>query len=215
MFTSTLKIATRLVRSCANVRATCARRRVWLTGGTASAVGLIASFAASAGSVSSPHVGPERHSQRPTVAHAPMCRLSLPRKISPALGPGLGPGPVYPIMNSTFILEYPPSTGPFAGTGWGGEKVLWVAPRSYIGPITIRGRQIGGPAEVRFGLTSRQLDPALVFKAGSTIARSRGAEQWRQFPTYVRLKAAGCYAFTVTGSTFTRRIYFRVKTVRP
>ena len=55
----------------------------------------------------------------------------------------------------------------------------------------------------------------LVAEAGSSKARSRGAEAWRQFPTYTRLQAPGCYAFIVTGSTFTRRIIFRVKTVRP
>lgn len=143
------------------------------------------------------------------------CQVSALKTISKALGPGLGRGPVYPIISPTFIVEHPVTTGPFAGSGWGGSKTLWVAPRSYRGPITIQGRQLDGPHEVRFGKTSEQLDTELFFPAGSTMARSKGAENWRQFPVYTRLQAAGCYAFTVRGTGFVRRIFFRVRVVRP
>jgi hypothetical protein len=79
----------------------------------------------------------------------------------------------------------------------------------------IRGRQIDGPHRVRFALADGKLVERLVFEAASSLARSRGAEGWRQSPTYTRLRAPGCYALTVDGSTFSRRIVFRARSVRP
>jgi hypothetical protein len=145
--------------------------------------------------------------------------VSALHRVSPAFGPALGRGPVYAIgawPSSTFTFEYPPPpSSPFAGTGWGATKTLWVARRSYGGPIVISGRQIDGPHQVRFSLDNAKLVDRLAFKAGSSLATSRGGEQWRQFPSLTALQAAGCYAFTVKGSTFTRRIVFRAKSVRP
>jgi hypothetical protein len=147
------------------------------------------------------------------------CPVSPLHEVSPAFGLALGRGPVYAIgafRNSTFVFEYPPPpSSPFAGTGWGVTKTLWVAPRSYRGPIVISGRQIDGPHQVRFSLGYGKLADRLAFKAGSSIATSRGGERWRQFPSLTALQAAGCYAFTVEGSTFTRRIVFRARKVRP
>jgi hypothetical protein len=145
--------------------------------------------------------------------------VSALHKVSPAFGPALGSGPVYAIgawPGSTFTFEYPPPPGsPFAGTGWGVTKTLWIARKSYQGPIVISGRQIDGPHGVRFALAPGKLVDRLVFEAGSSIAKSRGGERWRQFPSSTALQARGCYAFTVRGSTFRRRIVFRARSVRP
>ncbi len=140
------------------------------------------------------------------------CRVSGSRDVSQAFGPALGPGPVYPITGSTLIFEFPASgTSPFAGTGWGATRILWVAPRRYRGRIVIRGRQLDGSHGVRFSLADGKILDQLDFKPGSSLARSRGAEQWRQFPTYTLLQASGCYAFTVIGSSFTKQIVFRAQ----
>jgi hypothetical protein len=147
------------------------------------------------------------------------CPVSPLHTVSPAFGPALGRGPVYAIgafARSTFTFEYPPpASSRFAGTGWGGTKTLWVARRSYRGPIVISGRQLDGPHQVRFAPGAGKLVDRLEFEAGSSLGTSRGGERWRQFPSLTALQAAGCYAFTVKGSTFTRRIVFRAKIVRP
>lgn len=93
--------------------------------------------------------------------------------------------------------------------------MLWVAPKSYQGPITISGRQIGGPNRVRFSVPNGALLDRLEFAARSSFATSRGARNWRQFPTYIRRRASGCYMLKVTGSTFSQRIVLRATTVPP
>lgn len=143
------------------------------------------------------------------------CRVSGAHEVSPAFGPALGPGPVYPITLSTITFEFPPGpTSPFADSGWAATKTLWVAPRRYQGPIRIRGRQLDGDHVVRFSLADGKLLDELYFKARSSIARSKGAEHWRQFPTYTRLQASGCYAFTISGASFARTIFFRARMQR-
>jgi hypothetical protein len=127
---------------------------------------------------------------------------------SPAFEPGLGRGPAYPVGFSddgTLTFEHPPpAASPFAGTGWGGSETLWVVDPSYGGPLIIRGRQLDGPNEVRFDLDAGKLRASLAFPAGT------GKEQdgWRTFATHTRLRAPGCYAYQVDGSTFSLVIVF-------
>jgi hypothetical protein len=74
---------------------------------------------------------------------------------------------------------------------WSGNKVLWVA-RRYRGPVLIRGAQLDGPNELRFS---------------SVGGRSPGG--WQNRPSTTRLRAPGCYAWQVDGTTFSRVIVFR------
>jgi len=72
----------------------------------------------------------------PTVAAGQVCPVSSERKISPDYGPGLGEGPVYPVAipHGTLGFIYPTvKTQLWYPSDWGGQKVLWVADRKYVG----------------------------------------------------------------------------------
>lgn len=119
-----------------------------------------------------------------------------------------GPGPVYPILPSgTLHLSY---EGGFAGSGWGGQKVLWVTDFAYNGPVLIRGRQLDGPNELRF---DDGTDPAteIQIPQGPTGTSGGGFPAgWRQRPSFTRARATGCYAYQVDGQTFSYAIVFLI-----
>src|SRR5439155_25819802 len=104
---------------------------------------------------------------------------------------------------------YPPDRGPWRRTGWSGQKVLWVASRSYSGPVLIRGGQIDGSNALGFDFgrdphpwSELQLPPAL-----HRDLRLNGG--WRYWASYSRLRAPGCYAYQVDGTNFSYVIVFR------
>jgi hypothetical protein len=185
----------------------------WIPPAVVAATGLVTGYAATAAHSDDPFARLRRPLHVPRIAAGARCPVSRLHTVSPAFGRALGPGPVYPIgfdTSSTVSFEYPPPPGSqFAGSGWGGQKILWVARPTYRGPILIRGRQLDGPNEVRFDLGGGPPLLELAFRAGVSKATSRGAEGWRQFPSHTRLRAAGCYGYQVDGTTFSRVIVFR------
>jgi hypothetical protein len=146
----------------------------------------------------------------PHLNAAESCPISRPRTLSPAFAPGLGSGPVYPVgfaKRSVLAFEYPPPKNSlFAGSEWGGQKVLWVSNPSYDGPILIRGHQLDGANAVRFGQGGTTLLNELGFRRGEADNWTGG---WRNFPSYTRLRAGGCYAYQVDGAGFSDIIVFR------
>ncbi|MEA2369608.1 MAG: hypothetical protein QOH12_2 [Solirubrobacteraceae bacterium] len=103
----------------------------------------------------------------------------------------------------------PPPTGQsgFAGSEWGGQKVLWVAAPGYRGPVLIRGRQLNGPHAVGFG---GDRIPSAEMQLLATGAVSPGEPNgWREWPSYTRLRAGGCYGYQVDGASFSTVIVFR------
>lgn len=132
--------------------------------------------------------------------------------MSQAYAPALGSGPVYPVglgMDGVLFFVYPPDPrSEFAGSDWGGEKVLWVSSPAYRGPALIRGHQLDGPNEVRF---ERGIDPPselrLPEEGGATTAGEEPG--WRNWPSYTRLRAPGCYAYQVDGLDFSQMIVFQ------
>ncbi|HET7037526.1 MAG TPA: hypothetical protein VFI42_17710 [Thermomicrobiaceae bacterium] len=89
--------------------------------------------------------------------------------------------------------------------GWYYIKVLWVASPDYQGPVLIRGHQIGGPNEMRFESGD---DPPneLTFGAGGGGSTP---SHFRNWPSYTRLRAPGCYAYQVDGTDFSDVIVFK------
>ena len=141
----------------------------------------------------------------PHLAAGARCPVTHARSISPDFGPAQGPGPIYNIGGLVeFIYPVKPGQGWYP-SAWGGQKVLWVGSRAYKGPVLIRGRQLDGAHEVRFGGAHV---PALELH----LTRSGAATQtWkgRQWPSYTRLRAPGCYAWQVDGTTFSTVIVFK------
>jgi hypothetical protein len=137
------------------------------------------------------------------------CPTLRPHSLSPAFGPGLGDGPVYPLgfsRRGVLHFEYPPpKNSTFAGSAWGGQKVLWVSNAKYDGPILIRGAQMDGTNRLRFGLVGPTTLDELAFPRHSAENWSGG---WRNFPSYTRLRAPGCYAYQVDGAGFSDIVVF-------
>ncbi|HEX3873332.1 MAG TPA: hypothetical protein VHW26_04230 [Solirubrobacteraceae bacterium] len=73
----------------------------------------------------------------------------------------------------------------FDGSDWGAQKVLWAAAPRYAGPVLIRQ----------------------LLAAGATSSGEPAG--WREWPSYTRLRAGGCYAYQVDGTTFSTVIVFR------
>ena len=145
----------------------------------------------------------------PTVAPGATCPVSQIGRINFAkygVGKGIGPGPAYPIgfaqPGSVLQFTYPPDPASgFAGSLWSGVKVLWfVAPR-YRGPVLIRGGGLDHPGRLRF---NRGKVPPLEMR----IQKGNGP---RDRPSYTRLRAPGCYAYQIDGTTFSRVIVFQAE----
>lgn len=86
--------------------------------------------------------------------------------------------------------------------------MLWFVHPRYRGPILIRGRQLDGPHFVRFDRGSKP-SAELRISPGESVAWSRQVEGSRGRPSYTRLRAPGCYAYQIDGTTFSRVIVFR------
>jgi len=149
----------------------------------------------------------------PTLAPGEPCPTTPGRDVS-NFRAALGAGPIYPIGLSTDgVLQYG-HTGEFAGSEWGGNKVLWVSNSAYGGPALIRGRQLDGPNEVRF--MGGAVPPAeLQFPVEGSGASPDLEPGWRQLPSYTRVRASGCYAYQVDGLDFTEVIVFEATEETP
>jgi hypothetical protein len=117
----------------------------------------------------------------------------------------VGAGPVYALGEFSRSDRLPFFAGDSARGGWLGQKVLWAVSPGYHGPLLIRGRQIGGAGRVGFGLgrepyAELELPPS----AGDTSLHG-----WRAYPSEVRVRASGCYAWQIDGTSFSRVIVFR------
>ena len=163
-----------------------------------------------AGSAPGPWARLHRPLHLPIVAPGASCPVSGIGRINFAkygVGKGIGPGPAYPIgfaqPGSIMQFSYPPDPlGPFAGSLWSGAKVLWfVAPR-YRGPVLIRGGKVDQPERLRF---NRGKVPPKEMRIPRVVAGQRSR------PSYTRLRAPGCYAYQIDGTTFSRVIVFEAE----
>ncbi len=151
----------------------------------------------------------ERPLRLPNLARGGACPKTPGEQISPAFGPALGTGPIYPVglgTDGVLFFNYPPDPrSGFAGSDWGGEKVLWVSSPAYQGPALIRGHQIDGPNGLRFEEGINPPEELRLPEEGGTVAEEPG---WRHWPSYTRLRAPGCYAYQVDGLDFSYTIVF-------
>jgi len=159
----------------------------------------------------------ERLRQRPlrieSIAPGGACPVSPGQEVSPDFAFALGPGPVYPVgLGSDAVLGYTfgDDRGGFPGD-WGGQKVLWIARPGFQGIALIRGRQLDGPNELRFG---EGISPSADMRLDASSGGSAPAG-WHNWPSYTRLKVGGCYAYQVDGLDFSYTIVFQAKPAPP
>jgi hypothetical protein len=121
---------------------------------------------------------------------------------------GLGSGPVYPILSRPGLLAFfrPDEWG---RGPWAGEKVLWIVRADYKGPVLIRGRRLDGPQRMRFDGGAKphaeiRIAPGETVKWTGQVPGSRGR------PSYVRVRAVGCYGVQIDGTTFSRVVVFPI-----
>ena len=154
--------------------------------------------------------------QLPTMPADGTCPVTKPRVI-PQQGGFSGPfevigeGPFRMNSDGHVSFEYPPGpdTG-YAGTGWGGQKVIWSIDESYAGPVLLRGRQLDGDHELRFDRYQGALgqDAGVTAHAELAYPALPGAGVARTPPSAVRLQAPGCYAIQADGTSFSTIIVF-------
>jgi hypothetical protein len=142
----------------------------------------------------------------PHIAPGSRCPVTPAHRVSTNFSAAQGPGPVYPIGGfPTLTFIYPPQPDQFwYGSNWSGNKVLWIARPSYRGRVLIRGRQLDGNHDARFG---SGLTPSREMRLRSVGGSSPGG--WQNRASYTRLRAPGCYAWQVDGATFSRVIVFQ------
>jgi hypothetical protein len=137
----------------------------------------------------------------PKLAPGAPCPLMTTRHTpDPHLAPIQGDGPVGPAgIGKTGSLEYSLGSD-LTDPTWGVAKVLWAVDGALDGPVLVRGRQLDGPNEVRFE------DPAVP----ELVLPDYGpGNPWRDYPSYTRLRAQGCYAYQIDTRSRTSTIVFR------
>lgn len=138
------------------------------------------------------------------------CTGSVPAALERPLrlpGPGRGgacpvssgPGPVSPIGSANVRLER------FIGSAWQGSRVTWRSAPKYRGPVLIRGREVGGPGVVGFGEGHVPYDQLQLLDAAKGMPRGPA----REWPSFTRVHAPGCYAYQIDGTSFSYVIVFR------
>jgi hypothetical protein len=106
---------------------------------------------------------------------------------------------VSPIGSANLRLEH------FIGSAWQGGRVIWRSAKSYRGPVLIRGRQVGGSGVVGFGEGHVPYDQLQLLDTAKGTPRG----PVREWPSFTRVRASGCYAYQVDGTSFSYVIVFR------
>jgi hypothetical protein len=98
--------------------------------------------------------------------------------------------------------------GPPDSQGWRGQKTPWLVPINYDGPVLVRGAQVGGVNPMRFAQGYGQHLTELRYASG----KSNGGGAGHRFLASASLfRAAGCYAFQIDGTSFSRVVVMRVR----
>ncbi|MDP9818297.1 hypothetical protein [Spirilliplanes yamanashiensis] len=113
----------------------------------------------------------------------------------PARPAGLGPGAV---------LEYMAAAA-WKDATWGGAKVLWAVDPAVTGLVLIRGKRLDAPGQVAFE------DPPTP-ELGIDVDRYQGLSGgWKDYPSYTRLRAPGCYLYQVDTAQGTSTVVFTAR----
>ena len=117
---------------------------------------------------------------------------------------------MYPILGSDATVVATRGPAEWGGT-WRGTKVLWFVHQRYRGHVLIRGGRLGGWERLRFDSGAVPSDEIRI-AAGPSPARWRDQPPGsRGRPSYIRVRAGGCYGVQIDGTTFSRTVVFRVR----
>lgn len=143
----------------------------------------------------------------PSLAAGEACPVTRTTEVLP--GQKLpGDGPIYPhFPTDEGALRY---GGAQQDGDWYYVKVLWRASGDYGGPALIRGRQLDGAQELRFGHGPTP-SPELRFPVETGVRSGYTVDGWRDNPSYTRIKTPGCYAWQVDGLNFRTVIVFKAE----
>ena len=143
----------------------------------------------------------------PSLQAGKTCPRDAGSKLAHAFGKATGPGPIYPVYGSRQVVGISRVN---AHGRWGYVKTLWVAKQSvYDGPAIVRGHQIDGPGEIRFG---KGPTPDAEMLLPEDPVDQPDAPGWNEWPSYSRIQTGqyGCYAYQVDGLDFTETVVFEV-----
>jgi hypothetical protein len=133
-------------------------------------------------------------------------------------GPGiaLGWGPVYPLFFFPLAFYDPrkasgkgavirPTKQP--GTVWASIKTLWIAQGTFHGHVLVRGRQLRGTHELRFGAGTRPGPSFLQLSSANAAIQRDGSRNWTG-GTWVA--TPGCYALQLDDSIGSQLIVIEI-----
>ena len=129
----------------------------------------------------------------------------------------IGEGPVYSLFY-LLLIRADGMYNAYEQDGWYWKKVVWARDPQYTGPVVIRGRQLDGPATLRFqwireGDPSPELARSSLHVPPYSPESSRltgGSGWWEEIMTYVVVRVPGCYGAQIDGVDFTTTIVFAV-----
>ncbi len=123
----------------------------------------------------------------------------------PRLADLWGDGPARPAgLGPRAVLEYL-ATATWKDETWGGAKVLWAVDPAVTGLVLIRGKRLDAPGEVAFE------DPPIP-ELRIDVDRYQGLSGgWKDYPSYTRLRAPGCYLYRPRPALLTLRRATRVE----
>ncbi|MDQ1552614.1 MAG: hypothetical protein QOD50_2036 [Actinomycetota bacterium] len=131
-----------------------------------------------------------------------VCALSVPRIGDDGLRL-FGSGPVtlsIAAADGTAYFERP------ATARWSAIETIWTADPGFEGPVSVRGRQIDGQAELRFGDPNDPVQELrLVRGDSSALVAGRSILGTSE----IRVQASGCYAVTIDAGGSATTVVFR------
>jgi hypothetical protein len=124
-------------------------------------------------------------------------------------GSGIGRGPVYPGLGGSGGTAHAQPDRQYGGL-WASGKVFWYVRPSYRGRVLVRGLRLIG--RQRLGFDGRRLPAGeLRIEPSESVSWEGQPTGSRGKPSAVRVRAPGCYAAQIDGTTFSRVVVFTVK----
>ncbi len=144
----------------------------------------------------------------PTLSPGSACPVTPSHIIDADIGAEVGDGPVYLYSVQSTVFFRPTQSG--GAQGWvAGQLWLLIKP-GVEGAVLVRGHQVGGPNEIRFGQGDAP-DPELVFKAPAQAHPDGISNPWTVEFADIRLREAGCYAIQIDSEAASSVIVFRAE----